>query len=587
MLIAMKKIEWMRLAGLLGILVLAAVLRSHLTSSGLPGVVLPRHDEAHYVPTVVQFLQGQWEIGYFVNPTLYMYLLYAVTALTGLFLVVVGRYPSWDGFVTDVTLDTGLVTMVGRSLTLTAGLASVVLVYCIGRRMFSPRVGLIAALALALDRTHVERSTLAGNEVVLVLLLLIFFLVLLRYVERPSVRLHVSCGILLGLAMSTKYSGAIHLPTLAAGSLCAAIAVRPGRSLIRQLIRPRYWVGFPCALLAFVLASPWVLLAHDKFLKDFARQAAFLHEGFSFADKQANEYGWITYIREFPFGNLGLFFAVLCALGIGAAIWRTIRQRNSNCALLLAACLPAYLYLGSGIFADMRFLLVAIPFVLILGAWALDGIAAISIRGYDRIRKRTGGEWRDAVLVTSLLLLLVPHARGLDRDLNRRFKRDIRAELLVWMREALNPEDIYLDLYLGEQRFFAIEPMAAWLRVEKVGSAVVQREFVELRERYLTSQDIVALLRHSDGFEEFCAALEQHAAKRLIVISPLPSGSRGTHRQLLRQALNKVPRYGRYRSRSRSKDCWKEMIEFLAGLEIEAVKGARDRRTWVWILKLP
>lgn len=584
MLTAIKQIEWVRLTGLLGILVLAAVLRVHLTSSGVPGVVFPRHDEMHYVSPVVGFLQGRWKVNYFINPTLYIYLLYAATCLTGLALVGMGRYSSWDHFVTDVSLDPGLVTIVGRSLTLASSLASVVLVYCIGRRMFSPRVGWVAALALALDRTHVQSSTLAGNECVLVLLLLIFFLVLLRYVERPSIRLHVWCGILLGLAMSTKYSGGIHVFTLAVGSLFAASVAQSDSNLVARLCKPRYWVGFPCALAAFVVGSPWIVLAFDSFREAFDFQAAFLREGYTFRDMQLAERGWITYARGFPHGNQGMFFAVLCALGILAALWRTIRQRNSSCALLLTACLPAYLYLGSGIFSRMRFLLIAIPFALILGAWALDAIASGTVRAYDWVRKGAGSEWRNTLVVALLLLFLVPHARGLSRVQERVFGRDARGELLLWLREELEPQGIYLDLCVGTQRFFAMQRRAARLDPEKVRGEAVKQRLLELRERYVNSHDVQGMMRGATGIDEFRSALEDHPAEQLILISTRRTRGASSERKMLRQTLSARPKLG---ARLQTVNYWEDVSEFLSGLEIEAFTVARDRSMAIWILNLP
>ena len=58
-----------------------------------------------------------------------------------------------------------------------------------------------AAAALALNFTHVQRSVIGVNETTTVLLTLLFFLALLRYVDRPSLRSHLLCGLLLGLAI--------------------------------------------------------------------------------------------------------------------------------------------------------------------------------------------------------------------------------------------------------------------------------------------------------------------------------------------------------------------------------------------------
>ena len=101
---------------LLAILAVAAYLRTNLTNSGMVGVVFTRSDERHYLDLVVGFLNGNWDVEYFVNPTLYMYLLYVVTVVVGAVLVFSGRFESFEAFVLEATRDDYLVTMVGRSL---------------------------------------------------------------------------------------------------------------------------------------------------------------------------------------------------------------------------------------------------------------------------------------------------------------------------------------------------------------------------------------------------------------------------------------------------------------------------------------
>lgn len=87
--------------------------------------------------------------------------------------------------------------------------------------------------------------------------------------------------------------------------------------------------------------------------------------------------------------------------------------------------MPAYLYLGSGAFHDIRFLLAS-------------GI-------------RSSAACRDRVKCGQL---------------ERQRARDIRPEVMLWMRERLDSEALYLDLYIGEQRFFALQPQAVELLSE-------------------------------------------------------------------------------------------------------------------------
>ena len=81
-----------------------------------------RHDEIHYVDVAGKFLNGDWWVDYFVNPTLYIYVLYAATVLWGGVLVGVGTYDSFSEFVFDATLDPYPLILVGRVVTFVASL---------------------------------------------------------------------------------------------------------------------------------------------------------------------------------------------------------------------------------------------------------------------------------------------------------------------------------------------------------------------------------------------------------------------------------------------------------------------------------
>jgi len=60
----------------------------------------------HYVPRVIAFFNGDWQLDYFINPTLYMYVLYAATVLLGYF-------SEFEEFSLHVTFNPHLVLWVG------------------------------------------------------------------------------------------------------------------------------------------------------------------------------------------------------------------------------------------------------------------------------------------------------------------------------------------------------------------------------------------------------------------------------------------------------------------------------------------
>src|SRR5688572_20819340 len=95
---------------------IAAVLRWHLDESNLPGRTFPRTDEGHYVDLVRQFLNGEFHVSYFINPTAYGYLVYAFTSIVGAVRVALGFDASFREFAIAETLHPFVIVIVGRSL---------------------------------------------------------------------------------------------------------------------------------------------------------------------------------------------------------------------------------------------------------------------------------------------------------------------------------------------------------------------------------------------------------------------------------------------------------------------------------------
>ncbi len=75
-----------------------------------------------------------------------------------------------------------------RLLSVIPAVATVPLVYLLGKRFFDPRVGLIAALLLALNAFHIQYSQEARSYSLLVLLVTLSSLFLARGIQRPSWR---------------------------------------------------------------------------------------------------------------------------------------------------------------------------------------------------------------------------------------------------------------------------------------------------------------------------------------------------------------------------------------------------------------
>ena len=197
--------------GLALVLVLAAGLR-------LPGLFqdLPFSfygDELHFVERSMALGTGDLNPHWFHKPAFLMYIL---TFFYGLHYVIgawLGRFESVDAFGAYFLADQGNFILIGRVVVAAFAVATVYMVYKIGRRVFDKEVhGLTAALVLAVLPAAVAASQSVKADVPAG-----FFVAWAAYSflgTRATSRLRplLIASALAGVAMGTKYYGIILIP---------------------------------------------------------------------------------------------------------------------------------------------------------------------------------------------------------------------------------------------------------------------------------------------------------------------------------------------------------------------------------------
>jgi hypothetical protein len=572
------------------LLALALAFRLHLDDSGDSPWTFLRNDEVHYLTLATDFLNGRWSVDYFINPTLHAYLVWAASAAFGALAVLAGRFESFAAFRLEATLDPWWVLMPARVIAVASGVLAVGVLYAIGRRLSEPRTGFAAALALAVDATHVERSLIGVNEAPMVLLVLAFYLALQRHIARPSVGRHVLAGTLLGLACSTKYNAGVHLVTFAAGTLLAARG-DAGSPYWRRIFASRHLTGFLATPVAFVAGSPWTVLNPAGFLRDFRAQSSYLTEGFVQKEKIWEVNGWLRYLESFPAENVGLAFSIACALGLLLAAWRGLRRRESGALLLLSATLPAYLFLGAGTFLLMRFLLPAIPFVLLAGAWA---VCLTVDRALPAALPARAWVARGA-LSLALAALLAPHALATWESMETKYGRTDRcAQAAHIVREVVEPGVSYLDLvYPPVFRFFDDFTRVRRYRIREseLASAPERERWQRFQSDLVRSSELTGAVNRSPDMAAFRKLLDEEGWKRLILMLPLdkslhvdrpddPSEVFAQRRALIKQIRPHEPALARC-------PYWDELLDFLVSLEPVELRLTPNRQIFLAVLAFP
>ena len=92
--------------------------------------------------------------------------------------------PEFSWFRGEILTPTGF--MICRSVQALIGGLSVLLTFFVGRRLFSPTVGLLAAFLVASSSTHLVLSAIFKPDILAVTTTLVAFLFSLRAVDRPT-----------------------------------------------------------------------------------------------------------------------------------------------------------------------------------------------------------------------------------------------------------------------------------------------------------------------------------------------------------------------------------------------------------------
>lgn len=248
------------------LLVLALGLRLWGIGFGLPSMY--DHDEPLFMIKAFTLLKDRtlnphW-FGHPATTTIYSLALVDIGVFGWGLLA--GWWSSVAGFTAALYADPGLAFLPARVMIALCGVAVVYLTYRLGRGLADARVGLVAALLVAVSPLHVEYSQIVRTDVQSGLFMLACLLATMRLQRGDGRWALVWAGIFAGLACATKWPAA-----LVAGAPLAVCLVR------------RDWTG--AALLAAVsfltlfAVSPFLLLDWQTVVRNLHGEARPEHLG--------------------------------------------------------------------------------------------------------------------------------------------------------------------------------------------------------------------------------------------------------------------------------------------------------------------
>ncbi|HSN88987.1 MAG TPA: glycosyltransferase family 39 protein, partial [Thermoanaerobaculia bacterium] len=240
---------------LLSVLLLAAGIRFWGLLHDLPFSYFG--DELHFMRRSIALGTGDLNPHWFHKPAFLMYVLAFFYGLYFAFGMLVGKFDSTAEFGAHFLFEPAPFLLIGRLVVAAFGVATVYLVYRIGRRVFgTPWAGIAGALTAAVLAPMVYSAQTIKSDVPCGFLMTLSVYVYLRTRETPGLRPLVISSLLAGVAMGTHYYAIVLVPTYLALEFLRGFdrSVRWGTVLVRGAL-----VG-ALFLAGFFLSSPYNFL---------------------------------------------------------------------------------------------------------------------------------------------------------------------------------------------------------------------------------------------------------------------------------------------------------------------------------------
>jgi hypothetical protein len=252
-----------------------------------------------------------------------------------------------------------------RIVNVVYGTLSLWLLFLIGRRLYSPEVGLLAAAVLASIPRHLTSSTEFKPDILVILLTLVTFSWTLTAASRPTLGRFLRVGLGVGLAVSAKYTG------IASAIPITAAVLTNGRRDWRQ------WIWLAAAgmtsMVTFLVLNPFLDVVFDSI--------SILVPGYAAKGVTEHSNHWVVFERQVDFliRNHGPAVACFVLLGTVGLLWRIYRpaaedsgERRLGSMLALSILLgySALHSLGMTLFRSQNYLPV-VPFSSLAAAWAM------------------------------------------------------------------------------------------------------------------------------------------------------------------------------------------------------------------------
>lgn len=376
----------LRRVGLLLLLVAAAALRLKAIGLGNDSLVFQVDEDRNIaLPLGLSWTDLKPRApGYSVvydYPALLWYMLFVLDHLVfrlGRLYGIAG--PDWEAWRNLFAQNPIPFFLLGRTLSVALGTATVGLIYLLGRRLFSAAPGVLAAGFLASAFLHIRDSALATLDVPVTFFIVLSLLGSVAVFQQGRIRDYLLAAGAAGLATATKYNAFLVLIALVAAHWLRDR--RAGRPFLRTLIASRLLGALLFAGVVFLALNPYLLLDWQKALKDLAWLSSRIQQG------QYMDIGpawWYHLAVSLRYG-MGIGLLGIAVGGLARILWR----RKPEGLVLVSFVVVFFLVTGSAKLIFVRYMEPLVPVLCLFAATAVWDLAGLTRRSGMRPWIATG-----------------------------------------------------------------------------------------------------------------------------------------------------------------------------------------------------
>jgi len=213
---------------------------------------------------------------FFNYPALTFYIQFVVQGLHFLVGGVMGWYPNLSAFSAAFQSNPESFILIARSITVLFDLGTVILIYRAAKVAGEKFLPLIASCLVAINVLLIQQSHLVNVDTPLAFFTTLAIVSLRQLYTSPSLKQYVMTGFIIGIAASTKYTGAMLLPALLAVHFLRVNKTDQIGTALRDI---RLYYAFGVSAATFLVLNPFIVMDYNQFLTDFGFEQYHMSSG--------------------------------------------------------------------------------------------------------------------------------------------------------------------------------------------------------------------------------------------------------------------------------------------------------------------